>query len=159
MKIHKKVILLLMSVFLICGTGIVFGKYIEQKNAHFGAKIAKPVIYLENGENIKIDDNNKEAEYKFSVKNFDNNGIINEVNMDYTIEVISKDDSAITYTLYRDENEVPLNNKKTQKITIGRKNKEEHKYILKVKYEKEKSQEMKDLTQDIQIKISSEQKT
>ncbi len=153
-----KLISLSILILLLFGTGIVCGKYITQQTINANSEIARPVIEIEQGQNINVNDQNTTANYNFAVKNYDDKGNITDTDMNYTIEVINSGDSSITYNLYRENQEIPLNKNKTNKILIQKGKKEKHKYTLKVSYDKSKSKEFVDLTEDIGIKVYSEQK-
>ena len=156
LKLSKLILISLLALILL-GTGIVFGKYMSEQKINANSTIAKPIIEIERGENINIDDNNPNAEYEFVVKNYNNKDNITDTSMNYVIEIIESGDSSISYNLFRDNKEVPLNNNKTAKIAMGRNKKEKHNYILKINYDKSKSDEYTDFTEDIGIKIHSEQ--
>ena len=97
-----KIILLLAVIFILFGVGIAFGKYISEQTIDVNSTIAKPILEIERGESININDNNTNAEYKFSVKNYNDADKITDTDINYTIEIISSGDSAISYSLYKD---------------------------------------------------------
>ena len=152
-----KIILLLAVIFILFGVGIAFGKYISEQTIDVNSTIAKPILEIERGESININDNNTNAEYKFSVKNYNDADKITDTDINYTIEIISSGDSAISYSLYKDNQKIQMNKNKTSKILIKQGQKQKHNYILKINYDKSKSKELIDLTEDIGIRVYSEQ--
>lgn len=160
MKIKNKrkiLIILLIIASIITIFNIGYAKYMETREIEVSAKIAKPIIMLEEGDKVIINDNNKEAEYKFKVKNFNNKEEISDVQMNYTMEIIGNKDEAIIYNLYRDGEEISLINNQTEKIKIGNQKKEEHNYVLKIKYDKTKNVKKEDVSEDLHILLHSEQ--
>ena len=152
-----KIILLLTFIFILFGVGIAFGKYISEQTIGINSTIAKPILEIERGECININDNNTNAEYKFSVKNYNNADKITDTDINYTIEIIASGDSAINYSLYKDNKKIQMNKNKTSKILIKQGKKQKHNYILKIDYDKSKSKELTDLMEDIGIRVYSEQ--
>ena len=152
-----KIILLLAVIFILCGVGIAFGKYISEQIIGVNSTIAKPVLEIERGESININDSNTNAEYRFSVKNYNDTDKITDTDINYIIEIISSGDDAISYSLYKDNQKIQMNKNKTSKILIKQGQKQKHNYILKINYDKSKSKELIDLTEDIGIRIYSEQ--
>lgn len=154
---RKMLIILLISAFIITTFNIGYAKYMETKEIEVSAKIAKPIIILEEGNKVIINDNNKEAEYKFKVKNFNKKEDFSDVKMNYTMEITGNEDESIIYKLYEGEKEIPLVNNKTEKIKMGNKEKEEHNYILKIKYDKTRNVKKEDLSENLHILLHSEQ--
>ena len=152
-----KTILLLTFILILFGVSVALGKYISEQTIDVNSTIAKPVLEIERGESININDNNTNAEYKFCVKNYNDAGKITDTDINYTIEIIASGDSAISYSLYKDNQKVQVNKNKTSKILIKQGQKQKHNYILKINYDKSKSKELIDLTEDIGIRIYSEQ--
>lgn len=152
------ILLVILIIFLmLISISFVYARYTGYKIAKYNTKIAKPILELVNGENISINDNNKEGEYRFSIKNYNDKNEITDVKLGYTIEIIANEDKAIQYTLYKDDKQIPIVGNKSEEIEMNNNNKEEHFYKLKVKYDRTKNETSTDLIQDIQIKIHSEQ--
>lgn len=118
--------------------------------------MAKPIFIVQGTEISKINSINNIGYYDFVVKNSDENGI-SEVGFNYIIEIIAKEDKSIKFELYKEDKNVELNNLKTEEIYIGADEKIEHKYKLKVTYDKKNNDIGKDILQEIQIKVHSEQ--
>ena len=157
-KNKKKVLIILLIIaFIITIFNIGYAKYMETREIDVSAKIAKPIIILEEGNKVIIDDNNKEAEYKFKVKNFNNKEEFSDVQMNYTMEITGNKDEAIIYNLYKDGKEISLINNQTEKIKIGNQKKEEHSYVLKIKYDKTRNVKEEDVSEKLRILLHSEQ--
>ena len=152
-----KIILLLTFIFILFGISIAYGKYISKQKIDVNSTIAKPILEIERGECININDNNTNAEYKFCVKNYNDVGKITDIDINYTIEIIASGDDAISYSLYKDNQKIQISKNKTSKILIKQGQKQKHNYSLKINYDKSKSKELIDLTEDVGIRIYSEQ--
>ena len=144
----KKIFIIFFVVLIINNKNIA--KYIEKINIISETKIAKPIIEIENYEKIVITkiDLEKEIEYKFKVKNYNEDQVSN-VRFLYYIEIesdISKE--LVEYKLiYLEENkEIELINNRTQNIKMLNE-KYEKEYMLIPKLKKE------NLNGNINIKI------
>lgn len=100
---------------------------------------------------------NEEGTYYFKVKNYNKDEEITDVDLLYTIEILTKTDESVTFKLFKNDKEVPLENNKSQEFLITKNAKQEDNYKLKILYDKEKAQG-RDLFQDVQIKVHTEQR-
>lgn len=160
LKLEKKKIAII-SIGIIAFIAIFMGyglaKYINQNQIKNSTGVAKPIIELENGESVEISNQNKLGEYTFKVKNYNQQNEISDVNLNYNVEIISKEDEAIKYKLYKEDEEIEVQNNKSKDMKLIKSEKEEHNYTLKILYDETKNVKVTDLIQDIQIKIHSEQ--
>lgn len=111
---------------------------------------------MEGKDATKISEINNIGYYEFSIKNFKESNI-SETGFLYTIEILSNTDESIQFELYNEESQIELNNLKTQPIMIRGNEKEEQKYKLKVIYDNEKGTVGKNILEEVQIKVHSEQ--
>lgn len=118
--------------------------------------MATPIFIVEGKETTKISEINNIGYYEFSIKNF-NETNISETGFVYTIEILSNTDESIQFELYNEEIQVPLENLKTQELAIMANEKVEQKYKLKVTYDSTKGVSGKDILEEVQIKVHSEQ--
>lgn len=131
-------------------------KYKTTKNIIAKSGIAVPVLEVEGKETTKISAINSVGYYDFSVKNY-NEKNISDVSQNYNIEIVSNSDETIEFELYRDDQPIVLNNNKTNNIYIEGIKEKEHNYRLKVSYDSSKNNSQKDILEDVQIKVHSEQ--
>ena len=75
----------------------------------------------------------------------------------YTIEILSNTDESIQFELYNEEEQIPLKNLKTEKLLISGNGKVEQRYKLKVIYDNTKGTSGKDILEEVQVKVHSEQ--
>lgn len=134
----KKIFIIFFVVLIINNKNIA--KYIEKINIISETKIAKPIIEIENYEKIVITkiDLEKEIEYKFKVKNYNEDQVSN-VRFLYYIEIesdISKE--LVEYKLMdlEENKEIELINNRTQNIKmLNEKYEKEYMLIAKLKEE------------------------
>lgn len=119
-------------------------------------KIAEPIFIVEGKETTKISAINNIGYYEFSVKNYRNEEI-SETGFLYSIEVISQTDDSVKFELYNEDNQIELDNLKTKQIQIVGNEKTEQKYKLKVTYDNTLGTKGKDILEEVQIKVHSEQ--
>ena len=149
-------IIILTSIIILLSTHIVYAKYITVDKLTSTLSIARPIFIVEGGETTKISEINNIGYYEFSVKNFDENNI-SEIGFLYTIEILANTDDSILFELYNEERQISLEKLKTERLLIGGNEKEEHKYKLKVTYDSSKGIIGKDILEEVQVKVHSEQ--
>ena len=137
-------------------THIVYAKYIATEKITSKFNIAKPIFIVEGKETTKISQINNIGYYEFSIKNF-NDTNISEIGFLYTIEIISNTEESIQFELYNEEKQIQLENLKTQELTIESNERIEQKYKLKVTYDSAKSSRGKDILEEVQVIVHSEQ--
>ena len=111
---------------------------------------------MEGNEKIKISENNNIGYYEFFIRNF-NDITISETNFLYTIEIISNLDEKIQFELYNEDTQIPLENLKTPQIQIIGNEKIEQKYKLKIIYNNNTTTNGKEISDEVQIRVCSEQ--
>lgn len=148
--------MLLTIAIIFISTHIVYAKYITTEKIRATIGIAKPIFIVEGEETTKINEINNIGYYEFTIKNFDETNI-SETGFLYTIEIISNTDETIQFELYNEEAQIPLENLKTQKLSISGNEKIEQKYKLKVTYNNANGTDGKDILEEVQVKVHSEQ--
>lgn len=146
------------SLIIIIFFGIrnTVAKYKSTEEINKTIKIAQPIFKVDGNEKTKINSINNIGYYEFSIRNY-NETDVSETGFLYNIEIISKTDESIEFQLYKNEQEIKLENLKTEEFSIPGNKKIEQKYKLKVKYDETKGTIGKDILEEIQIKIHSEQ--
>ena len=137
-------------------TPVVLAKYNTLEMLKSNTKIAKPIFEVHGTERSKISAINNIGYYEFTIKNFNETGV-SEVGFLYTIEIIAEVDESIKFELYCEEKEIELQNLKTEQLSIEADKKTEQKYKLKVTYDPSLGEKGKDILQEVQIKVHSEQ--
>lgn len=154
----KIILLILLIIIVLLGilVGISFSKYQNKLAGNAIANLAKPIIEVRKEQSLLLTALAPKASYVFEVRNFKEDEL-NEVEMEYYIEIITHTDEAINFALYKGDEQIPLNNNKTQKINIPKEEKQTHSYRLEITYDKTKG-EIKDINENVEVKIHSIQK-
>lgn len=159
-KESKIMLLLLLILIILLGilVGISFSKYKTRLEGKTIANLAKPIIEVRKEQSLLLTALAPKASYVFEVRNFKEDEL-NEVEMEYYIEIISHTDEAINFSLYKGEEQIPLINNKTEKINLTKEEKQTHSYRLEITYDKTKGEIGKDINENVEVKIHSIQKS
>lgn len=144
-------------VLVLFFSGYSMGKEHSSVNIDTNARIAEPIVVVENSDPLEINGKNQEEYYNFKVKNYRETGEITQIAMQYWIEIITQTEEAISFKLYKNGEEIPLENNKTENIRLDKGKTQEDCYQLKITYDKTKHKEAKDIKQEVQLKVHSEQ--
>ncbi len=160
LKNKKKQIIIistLIIILLLFFSGFSIGKAYSNTQINGISEVAMPILEVENGKTLKIDNQNKEGTYDFKIKNYDENGKINQVDMDYYIEILPINNKAISFELYKENKKVEITDNKTNKFTLEKGTKKEDNYKIKIIYDEDKNT-TENILEEVQIKVHSEQK-
>lgn len=149
-------ILLVTILIMLLSTQITYAKYQSLNKEQKTMQIATPIFIVDGGETTKISEINNIGYYEFSIKNF-NESNISETGFLYTIEIVSNTDEAIRFELYNEDILIPLEDLKSEELSIIGNEKVEQKYKLKVTYDNTKGDKGKDILEEVQVKVHSEQ--
>ena len=158
---RKRQITLIIIISLVLAfffSGFSLGKEMSKIEINSNNEIAKAILEIENGEKLNINNQNNEGVYEFKIKNYNETEKITQVDLEYYIEIIGIENEAISFNLYKEEEQVLLDNNKTKTFLLSKEDKQEDIYKLEIKYDQEKNIEMEDIFQEIQIKVHSEQR-
>ena len=150
-------IIVTIIVILLFFTGYSIVKGMTNVKVNTTTQIAKPIMIVENNPTIDITTIKNTGYYDFKVKNYNEENQVNQIELKYWIEIISKYDETISFKMYKNNQEIPLLNNKTQEIQLTKNQKEEQNYRLEIIYDKTKSTSTEEIIQDVQIKVHSEQ--
>ena len=145
-----------MIVLIILFTQISFAKFETIEKIIGNMPIAKPIFLVDGSQISQIDENNTIGYYEFTIRNYEGDSI-SETGFLYTIEIVSNTDESIQFELYNESEKVPLYNLKTEKIAISGNEKIDQKYKLKITYNELLGNQEKDIIEEVQIKVHSEQ--
>lgn len=144
-------------VLVLFFSGYSMGKEHSNINVETNAQIAQPILLVENSPIVEINGKKQREYYNFKVKNYKENGEVTQIDLQYYIEIITKTEETISFKLYKEEQEIPLENNKTANIKVEKAKAKEDNYKLEIIYDKEKNKNTADILQDVQIKVHSEQ--
>ena len=159
-SINKKYIFLfllfiILIIFLFSKNSL--GKQMSNTKINTNSEIAKPILIVENNPAIDITNKNNKGYYDFKIKNYNELGEINEIELRYNIEILNEENKAIKFKLYKGEEEVLLEKNKTKDMVIKKNEKQEENYKLEITYDKNLINSLEDIIQNVQIKVHSEQ--
>ena len=161
MKNKRKVIIIIFVALIILiffFSGFSIGKEFTKKDIKGNTKVAKPLLEVENGSSLEINNFNKEGVYEFKIKNYNKQGEKTEVDLEYYIEVLNDfENNGIEINLFRNEQKIDINNNKTEKFILSKDEIKEDNYKLEVLYNEDKNINMEDIISQLQIKVHSEQ--
>ena len=155
----REITLILVSimVLILFFSGYSMGKEHSSTNIETNAKIAEPILVVENSPTLEINGKKQKEYYDFKVKNYRENGEITQIDLAYHIEILSQTQEAISFKLYKNKQEIPLENNKTADMKIEKEKAQEDEYHLEIIYDHTKNTSIHDIFQEIQIKVHSEQ--
>ena len=162
LKNRKKeisIIFIIAIILIFFFSGFSMGKGYSKNDINGVAEIAKPIIQVENGNSLEINNQNKEGIYEFKVKNYNDNGEITQVDMEYYVEILDDlSNKGIDIKLLKDDEEIEINENKTEKYLLTKEGMQEDNYKLELKYDENKNISIEDVVEQLQIKVHSEQK-
>lgn len=159
-KNRKRELTLVLVSFMVLGlffSGYSMGKEASSTTIETNAKIAEPILVVENNPIVEVNGKKQKEYYEFKVKNYKENGEVTQIDLAYYIEILSKTEAAISFKLYKNNQEIPLENNKTADMKLEKENQQEDDYRLEIIYDKTKNQSIEDIIQEVQIKVHSEQ--
>lgn len=152
-------VFIIVIVVLFFFSGFSMGKGFSKKDVNGNTEIAKPILEVENGSSLEINNNNNKGIYEFKVKNYNEQGEKTDVDLEYYIEILNYlENSGLELKLFKDEQEIPINENRTEIFLLTKDGIKEDNYKLEITYDKEKNTNMEDIFNQIQIKVHSEQK-
>lgn len=151
------VALIIFIIILLLFCGYSMAKTIEEVIIKSNAQIAEPILIIENDPSIDITAAKNYGIYNFKIKNYNEENRITETDLKYYIEILSNVDNSINIELFQGENQIELNNNRTEYIQISKDKKEEREYKIKITYDKDKSNSISDIMEKIQVRVHTEQ--
>lgn len=147
---------ILSMVFIFFFSGLSIGKEFSKIAIEGKAEIAEPILKVESDKTIKIKHLDEIGIYQLKVKNYDETGKVTQVDLEYEIEILSDIHKNISLKIYKEEQELKISRNKTEKFLITKDEKQEDNYKIEITCNK--TAEIEEMIQEIQIKVHSEQK-
>lgn len=147
----KKIILIIIITIIIFSKNS-FGKYFTRFQLESNNEITEPVISIENDETININSINNKT-YNFKIKNYNNEGKLSGLNIEYYISISSIKD--VSLKVYKNNDEIKLNNGNTDKYSLDKNTKQEDVYQIEIVFLDDSARE---IFEEINMKIYYEQK-
>lgn len=152
-----KIFFIIIIIILICFGGYSIAKDVERINIKSESDIAKPILIIEKSPSMDVTAMSNYVCYKFSIKNYNEKDMINELKLKYYIQFSKFVNDYIDIELYQGTDKINLDNNKTEYFELAYNQKEERDYIVKVKFNKEKVYSANDIVGKIKIKVHTEQ--
>ena len=149
-------IIIFSMVLIFFFSGFSIGKEFSRTNIEGKTEIAEPILKVESDETIEMKHLEDTGIYQFKVKNYDETGKVNQVDLEYYIEILSDIDQNISFKIYKENKELQINENKTEKFLIRKNQEQEDKYKIEITCDKTAA--IEEIMQEIQIKVHSEQK-
>ena len=153
-KVILIIILVIFIIILICSKNS-FGKYFSKTNIEVGTEIAKPIFKIEGDTTLNINTVKEKEIYQFKVKNYDEDNKITEVDLEYYIEIIPKENENIKCKIYKKEKELNMYENKTEKFLLTKEKMQEDNYKMEILL---KNISVQEFVQNIEVKVHAEQK-
>ena len=114
------IIFLFLIILVFFFSGFSMGKEFSRKDINGITEIAKPILQVENGSSLEINNSNREGIYEFKVKNYNEQGEKTQVDLEYYIEILSDlENSGIELKLFRNDQEISINENKTENKVVS----------------------------------------
>lgn len=150
-----RIIIIIMTMILLF-SGVSLAKAFSKIKIETKAEIAEPILKIEGDSTINITRSEEEKSYNFKVKNYDETGKITQIDLEYYIKMISDIDEKIYFKIYKDEEELHIDNNRTEYFLLGKEKEQEDNYRIEILFDKSYFvEEMKD---EIKIEICARQK-
>lgn len=148
-------IIVISLVILFFFSGFSIGKGYSETNIETTGEIAMPILEVTNGETISMKQLGDTGTYEFLVKNYNEQGKISDVGLEYYIEILSDINENIELKIYKEEKEIELNQNKTQTFIMPTKQEQVDRYKIEIKCKENIT--ISQIIDNIQIKVHSEQ--
>lgn len=160
-KYNKKfsiisILIILLTILLFC-SGYSLGKELSNVEINATGEIAKPILVVNNNEPIEINSESSKGYYDFKIKNYNENDETTEVDIKYYIEILTNTTDEISFKIYKNGQEINMENNKTQELYFSKDIKQEDNFRIEISYNKSKNASLEEIKKDIQIKVHSEQ--
>lgn len=142
-------------VILFFFSGFSIGKGYTKTDIETTGEIAKPILEVTNGETISMKQLGDTGTYEFFVRNYNGEGKITDVALEYYIEILNDINQNIELKIYKEEKEIELNQNKTETFTMPAKQEQVDNYKIEIKCKENIS--VSEIIENIQIKVHSEQ--
>lgn len=155
----REMTLILVSAMILAlfFSGYSMGKETSSINMKANSKIAEPILIVEKSPVIEMQGKKEREYYDFKVKNYKETGEVTQIDLEYSIEILFPIEDSISFKLYKNDQEILLENNRTTNMKLKREKIQEDDYQLEIIYEKAKNRSNKDIIQEIQLRVHSEQ--
>ena len=156
-NLNKKVlsVFFLIIIFVLIA-GFSFAKFVNQTIIKASGQIANPILEIENGTIVDINNQNQSVTCNFKIKNYNTKNEITNTDLKYYIEILPKVKNSISIELLQNGKLISLNNGKTDYIKMQKNIKQTDEYKVNIKYDSSNTS-YQDISQKLKIKVHAEQ--
>lgn len=155
MKKVRVVIILAIFVIILTCSRTSFGKYFSKTNIEIESEIARPILKVEGDTRLNINKVKENETYNLKIKNYDENNKVTEVDLEYFIEILPKENEIIKFEIYKEDRKINMYENKTEKFLLTREKMQDDNYKIEILLNNISVQE---LVQNIEIRVHAEQK-
>ena len=137
-------------------TGHSMGKGFVQIVIYSKSEIAQPIIDVKSDSKINITNLNSVGEYNFTVLNY-NEDKVSQVDLKYFLRIEANVDDSIKFNLYKNGEEISLNENNYEESVLEKGKRQEDRYLLKIVYENNNKIKLEDMIEKVRIKVQAEQ--
>ena len=154
---RKVIVIMILAIFIIMVlfSETSFSKYFSKTNLEIESEIAKPILEIEGDTTLNINTVKEKETYILKVKNYDETNKITEVDLEYYIEIMPKDNENTKFKIYKEDRELNMYENKTEKFLLTREKAQEDNYKIEILLNNISVQE---IVQNIEVKVHAEQK-
>ena len=152
-KIKEKIIILLIIIIIIFSKESL-SKYSKKISIDIDSEITEPIIEIEDDPKVILNSSETKTFY-FKVKNFNREDKINEVDLEYYIEFMTNITEEINYKIYKNDEEIKIENNKTEKNLLRSNIKQEDNYRIEISLN---DIYLKEIKEEVKIRLYFEQK-
>lgn len=132
------------------------GKGFVQIVIYSKSEIAQPIIDVKSDSKINITNLNSVGEYNFTVLNY-NEDKVSQVDLKYFLRIEANVDDSIKFNLYKNGEEISLNENNSEESILEKGKRQEDRYLLKIVYENNDKIKLEDMIEKVRIKVQAEQ--
>lgn len=150
-----RIIIIIMTMILLF-SGVSLAKAFSKIKMETKAEIAEPILKIDGDSTININKSEEKKSYNFKVKNYDETGKITQVDLEYYIKMISDIDEKIYFKIYKNEEELKMDNNRSEYFSLGKEKEQEDNYRIEILFNK--SYFVEEMKEEIKMEICARQK-
>ena len=153
----KVIVVIILTIFIIilAFSKTSLGKYFSKTNIEIESEIVKPILKIEGDTILNINTVKEKEIFNFKIKNYDETNKITEIDLEYYIEIITKENDNIKFKIYKADRELKMYENKTEKFLLTREKMQEDTYKIEILLNNICVQE---IMQNIEVRVYAEQK-
>lgn len=155
MKKRTVVITIIIIIIILSFSETSLGKYFSKTNIEVESEIARPILKIEGDTTLEINTVKEKETYNFRIKNYDETSQVTEIDLEYYIEILSKENENIKFKIYKEDKELNIYENKTEKFLLNKEQKQEDNYKIEILFN---NNSVIEIMHNIEIKVNAEQK-